>query len=374
MYVESKNAMGTENEALVSCSESEGDHEAEFIKLKDAGDGVTEEPVGHTEMSYTKMLVCTAILGVLIAVPLSIYPWSEIIQYWYGPLMGLASTIPSAGAPVAGGIVFFPILMLAGFSPSQAVAYAAATQMIGVGVFVPGAFVAHGAMSVFLHDILFWGTFSGGLGISVTLFVFEFFLGDPEWWVLLIFTIVVIVLIVSVIHDLQNPRGTMRRRPSAGTFREMQDQAGPGRPDNETKEHVPRHAVLVTGLLGGIITGFIGIGIEKMLYMLLTMHPQRVDVDTTQAGVSCITVVGLVSAVAATYYFIIGLVPTCLWLVSLPGTWLGSLFGARLADSFGSRNVLIFFVVFLSVEVVYNVCILTELPVFDSISSLIDDD
>ena len=42
---------------------------------------------------------------------------------------------------------------------------------------------------------------------------------------LLIFTIVVVVLIISVVHDLQNPRGTMRRRPSAGSWREMMDQA-----------------------------------------------------------------------------------------------------------------------------------------------------
>ena len=65
-------------------------------------------------------------------------------------------------------------------------------------------------------------------------------------------------------------------------------------PDNQ-KPHVPRESILAVGLLGGIITGFIGIGIEKMLYMLLTMHPRRVEVDTTQAGVSCITVAGRVS-------------------------------------------------------------------------------
>ncbi|KAH8095590.1 hypothetical protein JL720_2901 [Aureococcus anophagefferens] len=82
-----------------------------------------------------------------------------------------------------------------------------------------------------------------------------YFFGDPEWYVLLIFTIV---------------------------------------PDNQ-KPHVPRESILAVGLLGGIITGFIGIGIEKMLYMLLTMHPRRVEVDTTQAGVSCITVAGRVS-------------------------------------------------------------------------------
>ena len=63
--------------------------------------------------------------------------------------------------------------MLAGFSPSQAVAYAAATQMIGVGLFVPGSFIVYEAYAVFLHDILFWGTFSGGIGVSLTLFVFE---------------------------------------------------------------------------------------------------------------------------------------------------------------------------------------------------------
>lgn len=368
-------ASAVEEAALLGAAEPS----VEFLKLRDGGSGGTREPggggdrtpPGQRPMTWTKLACCSLLLAVLIAIPAALYPPSELLKYWYAPLMGLASTIPSAGAPVAGGIVFFPILMLAGFSPSEAVAYAAATQMLGVGVFVPGSFLVYEAYSVFLHDILFWGTFAGGLGVSCTLFIFEMFFGDPEWWILLGFTIVVIVLIFSVVHDLTKPEGgVQRRRPSAGTWRAMVDEGEIAEvPDNE-KPHVPRSAILVTGFFGGIITGFIGIGIEKMLYMLLTMHPDRVEVETTQAGVSCITVVGLVSAVAATYYLSIGMVPMCLWLSSLPGTWLGSLFGARLAASFGSRNVLVFFVAFLCCEVVYNVCILTELPIFDSISSL----
>ena len=234
MYVERK---GGEEEALVP----EEEH-AEFVKLRDEGEAPEPEPT-HTPMTWTKLAYCSALLALLITIPCVLYPPSELAKYWYGPLMGLASTIPSAGAPVAGGIVFFPILMLAGFSPSEAVAYAAATQMIGVGLFVPGSFIVYEAYAVFLHDILFWGTFSGGIGVSLTLFVFErvlrrlvffdrfrlrvsrYFFGDPEWYVLLIFTIVVVVLIISVVHDLQNPRGTMRRRPSAGSWREMMDQA-----------------------------------------------------------------------------------------------------------------------------------------------------
>lgn len=274
----------------------------EFLKLRESGGGGAaresrdDTPPGQRPMTWTKLFWCGLLLGVLIAIPCSLYSGSELLKYWYAPLMGLASTIPSAGAPVAGGIVFFPILMLAGFSPSQAVAYAAATQMLGVGVFVPGSFVVYEAYSVFLHDILFWGTFSGGVGVAATLFVFEYFFGDPEWYVLLVFTLVVVVLIISVVHDLRRPEGaTMRRRPSAGSWRQMvEDGAIDAVPDNE-RPHVPRAAILVVGFLGGIVTGFIGIGIEKMLYMLLTMHPRRVEVDTTQAGVSCITVAGRVS-------------------------------------------------------------------------------
>ena len=86
-------------------------------QLRDEGEAPEPEPT-HTPMTWTKLAYCSALLALLITIPCVLYPPSELAKYWYGPLMGLASTIPSAGAPVAGGIVFFPILMLAGFSPS----------------------------------------------------------------------------------------------------------------------------------------------------------------------------------------------------------------------------------------------------------------
>ena len=47
----------------------------------------------------------------------------------YVPLMGLcAAALPAAGAPVAGGIVFMPILTLNKICPRDAVAFAAAMQ------------------------------------------------------------------------------------------------------------------------------------------------------------------------------------------------------------------------------------------------------
>ena len=59
------------------------------------------------------------------------------------PLMGMiACAIPSGGAPVAGGVVFLPVLSLMGMEPHDGVAFAAATQMFGVGIFAPLGWMA----------------------------------------------------------------------------------------------------------------------------------------------------------------------------------------------------------------------------------------
>jgi hypothetical protein len=50
-------------------------------------------------------------------------------------LLLLSSTSPTQ--PVAGGVVFLPILTMKHIEAHEAVAFAASTQMIGVGIFAP---------------------------------------------------------------------------------------------------------------------------------------------------------------------------------------------------------------------------------------------
>ena len=54
-------------------------------------------------------------------------------------IMGLVAVmIPSGGAPVAGGVLFFPLLKtFAGFKPRQAVMFSASCQAIGIFVLTP---------------------------------------------------------------------------------------------------------------------------------------------------------------------------------------------------------------------------------------------
>ena len=91
---------------------------------------------------YARIWLVTraALLPLVSALPVVVY-WDELDMLraaWYAPLMGIAAcALPSAGVPVAGGIVFLPVLTLGGVCPRDAVAFSAATQMLGVGVFAP---------------------------------------------------------------------------------------------------------------------------------------------------------------------------------------------------------------------------------------------
>ena len=72
------------------------------------------------------------------ALPFALYPLQQLAPLWPMPLLGLvAACIPGAGAPVAGGIIFLPMLRMMHVCPRDAVAFSTATQFIGVGVLTP---------------------------------------------------------------------------------------------------------------------------------------------------------------------------------------------------------------------------------------------
>jgi hypothetical protein len=80
------------------------------------------------------------LLVILVVAPLVLFRnHMELLRdAWFAPLMGIvACTIPASGAPVAGGVIFLPILESYGLCPRDAVAFTAATQMVGVGIFAP---------------------------------------------------------------------------------------------------------------------------------------------------------------------------------------------------------------------------------------------
>ena len=61
-----------------------------------------------------------------------------LAEAWFAPVMAcVACAIPASGAPLAGGVIFLPVLNLAGLCARDAVAFTALTQTFGVGIFSP---------------------------------------------------------------------------------------------------------------------------------------------------------------------------------------------------------------------------------------------
>ena len=114
-------------------------------------------------------------------------------------------------------------------------------------------------------------------------------------------------------------------------------------------------------LLGGMLTGYIGVAIEKVMFILITLNPL---VDIRSATVTSITVVGWVSALAFLMHAMspcdpnapqyIGAVPYHLWLLALPGILIGSVLGPTLNSAVGSRNIMLLFIAMLMLEILHN--------------------
>ena len=110
-------------------------------------------------------------------------------------------------------------------------------------------------------------------------------------------------------------------------------------------------------VLGGALTGWIGVSSEKVLFVLLSRYA---TIHLRTATITSITLVGWLSGVALTIHALsprdptapryIGAIPIGLWIVGLPGILVGSILGPQLNKLVGSRNILLAFALMLLCE------------------------
>mmetsp|Transcript_26089 Transcript_26089/g.45507 ORF Transcript_26089/g.45507 Transcript_26089/m.45507 type:complete len:360 (-) Transcript_26089:287-1366(-) len=262
----------------------------------------------------------------IITLPFLFYSWKDVVGVWYMPLLGLAAApLPSGGAPIAGGIIFFPFLTEIGVGANQAVAFSAATQMIGCGILTPLNWIVEDK-SVFIWNIIPITLVPGSLGCFCALFLLPLSNEAVE----LFFAFFCLVLGFYVIHGLRNTLVT----------------------NNEAVELTSKkvRALYVTvSFIGGLVTGWIGIGIEKALFVLLTSYPHKAEIR--RACITSISVVGWIS-LASTLAHALGPgdLPYLLWLAGLPGVFLGSRLGPALNRTLGPRNIMLVFSALLFVD------------------------
>jgi len=107
--------------------------------------------------------------------------------------------------------------------------------------------------------------------------------------------------------------------------------------------------------LGGVLTGYIGIGIEKFLFCLLTSY---YGFNIRSACCTSIFVVGLCSMVSFAVHAssprdqleagYVGAVPFAEWSMGMSGLLCGTLFGPWLSSAVGPKNILWMFCIILT--------------------------
>ena len=323
------------------------------------------------------------------------YVSTFLFDSWYVPIMGIIGcTILSGGAPVAGGVVFLPILTMKQIEAHQAVAFAASTQMIGVGIFAPMGWMSRDPsvlMPSFLKPMFPFAL----AGLLFSYLVTPLEKADE---VLLAFTVFVMCLAMYIIkglvfdqldvsHSEEDSGDTSTENSDASDAAELSEEEkdeadveAPSYQNGALKEQVSpkslrvnkmeRRQVIFTKKLfmiyavscffGGMLCGWIGIGVEKVTFFLLTYFHR---VDVIAAGLSSITMTGWLSFFAFLLHslctpedegpgphfscavrdelnpggHIFGKVPYELWLAVLPGILIGSLVGPMVNAAIGPR-------------------------------------
>lgn len=279
---------------------------------------------------------------------------------WFVPLMGIvACAIPSSGIPVAGGILFLPILHnYYGLCARDAVAFTAATQMIGVGVFAPLNAIAqsNSAQSPFVRNAVIVSILPGAAGVTSALTFARVYGRHGEHVTLLVFGAFCCALFVHVARALLHGQVQFAATEVRLVLRRTSCRGVDG--------VVPW---IVCSFLGGLLTGNIGVGIEKVVFALLTLRPGMA------LGPSILTanmIVGWLSALSvairgatacnpteATY---VGHVPWHLWFLVLPGILVGSMIGPAMGGAIDKRNMMRLFLALLALEVVHIVRQVTQ--------------
>ena len=274
------------------------------------------------------------LLCFLTVLPFILYPLETLKKTWITSFLGLlACCLPSGGAPIAGGIIFLPSLQLIGLSSKQAVAFCTATQSFGCGVFAPLNWLDKD-QGILIKNTIPLCLLFGSFGL---IFAFQNPLAEHQ--VGLLFACFCLFLASTVVyglfHDLTTQNEPVKFRKIT-TLKGIQDYS----------------LYIIGSLIGGMIAGWIGIGIEKIYFLLATSYHKA---ELRRATISAIALIGWLSSISClVHFFILKDVPISYWVSSLPGVLLGSIVGPIINKYLGSFNVMIIFCIFLFLNVIYE--------------------
>ena len=244
-------------------------------------------------------------------------------KYYFMPFLGILAATVANTTPAAAGIVYFPILTKLQIAPIMAARYNLMIQAYGMGLGTLKWYLVN--KKLFLLKVIPACILGGFIGCFFSIVIFP--LENPKV-LQLIFSIFAFILVQFVFFSI---------------LREHKY------PNNDVKLNLANFSILFfLSLIGGLISGWIGFGIDTIFYFILTI------IFRINPAVSIITSISLMTGVSifgTALNIIFKEIPLALWYSAIPGVTLAGLFIASfLALKLGTRNILLLFTLFLSLD------------------------
>jgi uncharacterized membrane protein YfcA len=268
-------------------------------------------------------LVVLAVLFIALLLGGFVKP-QELYAAWFMPFLGIVAATIAMSTPAGGGVVFFPTMVLLGIPPFEAVAFSVGAQSVGMGIFGTFNWMKRDRSAI-LFPVVIATVLIGGAASLLALLVFPVAQAGP---LQLTFSIFGAGLATYIFYSLRRGHDKQTKHYQWSVWIFM--------------------AIVVVGLIGGLFVGYIGAGIDALLFLVLT---SRFKIDSHQATVTSIVTMGLTAMIPfGVHLFIISDVPINLWLMVLPGILIGARIGPWLNKTLGSRRILIGFATLLLIE------------------------
>mmetsp|Transcript_25897 Transcript_25897/g.33969 ORF Transcript_25897/g.33969 Transcript_25897/m.33969 type:complete len:336 (-) Transcript_25897:274-1281(-) len=254
-----------------------------------------------------------------------------VLHAWFMPFIGILAATLANSVPVGGGIVFVPALMLLGQKIKLGVAFTVATMTFGNGVF--------GFLNWLKKDptIFVWGSFkytvpTAWIGAIIGT-MFPLLSGSACKYLFGFFSIAVAIVVV-------------RAARNGGVVQPLFEIASGKTEDEMLSDPNTFGKLMVAGFFTGLIlVSNIGIGNAMMTFVTLTSF---VGIDAKRAIVTGIITGGWTSLVPfLVHLIVIQDVPVALWLMVLPGVYMGAKVAPAVHSVLGLEKVLYAFGAFL---------------------------
>ncbi|MBF0200039.1 MAG: sulfite exporter TauE/SafE family protein [Desulfamplus sp.] len=244
---------------------------------------------------------------------------------YYMPFLGaLAATIANI-TPAAAGIVYFPILTHIDMAPVTVTQFSLMIQAYGMGLGTFRWFVLN--RKLFIFNVIPISIAGGLLGEIISIVFLP--IKNPEL-LTLVFNFIAFVftqiIFFSLLKNAQYPIKSI------------------------VLNWVNRSILFLFAFIGGLLCGWIGFGIDTIFYFILTIFFRINPAASIVTSISLMAAMSVTGTVLNCIFQDMPL-PFSLFYSAIPGvTFAGLFFAAYIAVKMGSRNILLLFTFFLTID------------------------